>query len=164
MKKLFEKKKESIMFGMLGLLIIFGLLFYKNFIYLDYSEKTVKNDCQHLHDMMKDEDSFTLEDDITLITYNDDEEIHYFTYIPYSAKNGFGARTKGYAVYSSYKYLGDLDEDVDMEELIECGKGSDLHKLLLGKLAYQTMLVEPTSDKLLDYYTVDKDKISWRIK
>lgn len=156
MRKRHDKKIFSIRF-ILILLLVLGGIFYSKFIYLDWNDKYALKNFQDLHDMMQDDDSFKLEDDILTIVCNDiellsDEEAnpHTFTYIKYSSINDLGVREKVVAIYEGHTYIGDFDEDSQSETL---------EKIKLAQFVFDGYLNNHKYGEVTNKY-----KVAWRVK
>lgn len=162
-----KSKKQAIISGAIGILIVLSMVIFQK-SRLTYDEERALECVQDLHDMMRDENSFKLEDDILLINYVDKtidlkEELYCFSYISYSGNNGLSGKTKGLAIYNRNEYLGDYtDEKKDIVGIEDEEEKEREFTLLQAKSALSKYNSGKLKDK--DSSIVKKNRIENRVK
>ena len=119
-----------------------------------------------LKNMMNDEDSFRIEDDILIFDYIDEYDERYnFTFIPYSANNGFGSRTKDCAVFNYGVYLSNYSDEGKIDE--DNRENKEEVKRILTFLNSKVALEKYNCGELKDINNiqiVDDDRIKNKVK
>lgn len=157
--------KKKIIYTVIGLILIIcsivGVIICQK-SKLTHDEQWALDCVQDLKSMMNDEDSFRLEDDIVIIDYADgygvNVEKNKYTYISYSANNGYGARMKGVAMYKGFIFVGKYDDDSDEIEDIE--ETETLLKAQIALSSYHCGKLKETDS----VYIIDKNRIEKKIK
>ena len=114
----FQKKIKIIALLVIVTMIVVGCILWALSNQMSNDEKIVLENSKDLRQMLKDPDSFKLQEDILLLWYKDSEEgeLEFYTYISYGAKNGYGAMDRDTAMYKGYTYVGDFEELENTEE------------------------------------------------
>jgi predicted nucleic acid-binding Zn ribbon protein len=159
--ELSKKTKVTVFFVMLLALVLIGVfLLYSN--YLSRDERIAVTNVKDLKLMLKDPDSLKLYEDVLVVWYAaTNEEIVFYTYISYGAKNGYGAIGRDIAIYRGYEYIGDFSDEQDENDV---EKKATIIKAEVPYLLYKFMGVNSDTNEGVKKATyVKKEKIMKKI-
>jgi hypothetical protein len=78
-------------------------------------EEYVLESFRQLKKLLKDPDSLVIHEDIDVIIKLDksDDNLHYYVYFDYGARNGFGGMERDTAIFRDSQYVGRLSDEVE---------------------------------------------------
>lgn len=165
-----KTKKRIFVYTIISIFIVIAILFCSIGLprilsnQLTLEEEIALRNVQDLKDRLKDPDSLKLYDDVLVVFYTGKEyieEVDFFSYIDYGAKNSYGAMNRNTALYSGYDYIGTMEdaEDIDVIKITFSGRSltDNEMRLLRARLAY--LSYQLSKEEAKSYEIVDREKI-----